>query len=76
MAGALAAVAAAALTVAGTVAPAQASPDPAITASNGAVNIAAPGPKDSLVLYRAIDGSPTWNAETVAGRAPPTPTRP
>lgn len=46
-----------------------------MTASNGSVNIAVQGRLDSLRCYWAVNGSPTWHPETVAGiafrRGPP-----
>jgi len=62
--------AAAVLAGAGTLAPAEADVNtgaPAMTANNGAVNIAVDGPNHSLLFYWAVDGSPTWHVETVAG---------
>jgi hypothetical protein len=71
LAAALVALAAAMLAVAGTVAPALAAgPSMAVTGYTGmthAANVAVEGPNHSLLFYWQIDGTPTWNAETVAG---------
>jgi hypothetical protein len=48
-------------------APAMASTPPSMTANHGSVNIAIQGPKNSLKFYWAVNGTPTWHAETVAG---------
>ena len=37
----------------------------ATTVSGNSVNIAAEGPNDSLGFYWALNGSPTWNLETI-----------
>jgi len=61
------AVTTAVLVVAGTVTPALATTGPSMTANHGAANIAVDGANNSLMFYWAVNGSPTWNAETVAG---------
>ena len=61
------AAAAAALTAAGAVTPALAATGPSMTVNNGSVNIAVPGPNHSLRFYWAVNGTSTWNPETVAG---------
>jgi hypothetical protein len=40
---------------------------PSMTGNHGAVNIAVPGPGNSLRFYWATNGSPTWHGEKVAG---------
>ena len=40
---------------------------PAETVNGNSVNIATEGPSDSLDFYWAVNGSPTWNPEVVAG---------
>ncbi len=58
-------ITAAVLTAAGAVTPAKADLGPSMTVNNGAVNIAELGPNDSLMFYWAVNGSSTWNPETV-----------
>ncbi|HEX2746318.1 MAG TPA: hypothetical protein VHN16_18220 [Streptosporangiaceae bacterium] len=50
-----------------TAAQAAASTGPSIALNGDYTNIAVQGPNDSLKFYQAVDGSSTWNAETVAG---------
>ena len=38
-----------------------------MTANHGSVNIAIQGPMNSLKFYWAVNGTPTWHPETVAG---------
>ncbi|MGH3398209.1 MAG: hypothetical protein ACRDPO_26325, partial [Streptosporangiaceae bacterium] len=63
---AAASLAATALTLAG-LTPALAAAGPSMTANHGGVNIAVPGPLNSLRFYWATNGSHTWHAEKVAG---------
>jgi hypothetical protein len=60
-------VTAAVLTAAGTLTPALAASGPSMMVNAGAVNIAVQGPDDSLLFYWAVNGTPTWYTETVAG---------
>ncbi|MGO8957782.1 MAG: hypothetical protein ACLQFR_10485 [Streptosporangiaceae bacterium] len=62
----LSAVAVIALGAAG-LAPAVAGTAPSMTVNHNSVNIAVQGPNHSLKFYWAVNGTPTWHAETVAG---------
>jgi hypothetical protein len=68
-AAALVAVTAGVLTAAGTLTPALAATGPSMDINGNDVNIAVQGPDNSLMLYWAVNGSSTWNSETMTGTA-------
>jgi hypothetical protein len=41
---------------------------PSMTVNDNSVNIAAVGVADRLRFYWAVNGTPTWHGETVAGK--------
>jgi hypothetical protein len=61
-----AALAATGLALAGALTPALAATGPALTVNHNSVNMAVPGPNNSLRFYWATNGSPTWHSEKVA----------
>ena len=67
LAAVLVAVTAGVLTAAGTLTPALAATGPSMDINGNNVNIAVQGPDNSLLFYWAVNGSSTWNTETVAG---------